>query len=361
MSVPAGYPTSLLPALPVEERGYVAFYRTLRWRWWKPIAALAMAGVIWFVIQVVISVPALLIESDGVLPTDPGQFKIGPITFLANNIAIALAIPVAMLTQWAVFGQRPRWLSSVTGGLRWSWFWKTAAVVVPVWVLMVGVEVLLAPPEDVRWRDYTVLMIVGILLTTPFQAAGEEYIVRGLLMRLTGSYFRNEVVGLVVSTVVSALAFMALHMAQDIWLNIYYLAFGVVASLLVWRTGGLEAAVMIHIVNNLVSEVMMPFTDFSDMMNRQAGTGSPWILVNVAVMVAAALGIDWLARRDKVQRTAAPDREAWAKALAQPPVIGWGQPGQPGAYPPPPQQQAWPPAPQRPGATPPPPPGPPTA
>lgn len=290
-----------LPALPVVPTAYHQFFRTPRSRWWRPVLGLVLATSVWLMLSLVITVPALIADGTVAGP----EARIGPWGFLANNVWLGLAIPVAMLTQWAVFGQRPRWLSSVAGGFRWAWFWRCVAVVAPLWAVLLAVQFALAPPDDLRVREYTVLLAVGILVTTPFQAAGEEYLLRGLLPRLVGAWISGPVGAWLASTVVSSLVFMALHLADDPWLNAYYLVFGVAASWLVWRTGGLEAAVAIHVVNNMLSEVVLPFSDIGDVFNREAGVGDPTLLMNIGVLALAAGLLALLARRAGLQSRAA--------------------------------------------------------
>ena len=298
------------PALPVADREYHTFYRSPRFAWWKPLAAIALAALGWGLVQLVIGMVWVLwsIAEGKQLPTGMDDLVVTPEFFLINNVGVALAIPVALGAHWAVFGQRPRWLSSVAGGFRWGWFGRCLVWTVPLWVATLAVEFALAPPQDVRWREYTVFMIVVILLTTPFQAAGEEYLMRGLQQRAVGSWFRNPVIGWVVATIVSSLTFMSLHLAQDVWLNAYYLVFGVAMSWLVWRSGGLEAAVAVHVVNNMTAEALMPFTDFSGMMDRSAGAGDATVLIGMGVMVAATALLTWQARRRGLTTASAPGR-----------------------------------------------------
>jgi len=309
---------ALVTALPVEERSYPFFLRAPRWRWWKPLLA---ALLVTLVAGICMIVPPLIgMVADGTDFAEVARtqkLELGPWGFLGNNVGIALLIPVAMLFQWAFFGQRPKWLSSVQGGFRWGWFGRCVAVILPLWVVTLAVEYALTGlPPDLRVRPYTALLVVGILLTTPFQSAGEEYLMRGLEQRLVASYFRVEIVGWVAATIVSSLTFMALHGAADPWLNLYYFSFGVAGSWIGWKTGGLEASVAIHVVNNLVSEAFMPWTDFSGMFNREVGTADPTVLIQVGVLAAAVVALRWLARRSHVVTRTAPGAAEVARAQA---------------------------------------------
>lgn len=322
---PRQLPAHLRPELPIEERDYFAFWRAPRFRWWKPLLALVMAGFLFLVATVVLSLVGMTLDRVDLMDVaSTGTVRVGPGVFLANNVALALCIPIAMVTQWVCLQQRPRWLSSVEGGLRWRWMLLIGLAILPLWILLIGGGMLVEPPQDVRWRDYSALMIAGILLTTPLQAAGEEYLIRGLLGRIVASWFGAPIVGFVASTIVTAGVFMALHGAGDPWLNAYYVAFALAGSWLTWRTGGLEAAIAIHVVNNLLSMVVVPFTDFSDMFDRQAGVADATILINVGVLAVAVALVEFLARRRRPVALTAPGRAHWQALSTPPPASGWG-------------------------------------
>lgn len=294
-------PPALRPALPTEPRDYFAFWRAPRYRWWKSLLAIALALGVMFVISGIAGAIGMAIDHvDPFEVVRTNQIPVGPGLFIANNISLGLAIPVAMFTAWVCVQQRSRWLTSVTGGMRWGWFWLLIAILTPLWAVLIGIGLMMAPLEGVAMWPHTVPMIVGILLTTPFQAAGEEYLVRGMLGRAVAAWLPSPVAGFAVSTVVTALVFMALHGAGDPWLNVFYLTFGVAGSWLTWRTGGLEAAVALHIVNNMLSEVMLPFIDMSGMFDRQAGAADASVLINIGFLVGATVLIDFLARRRKL-------------------------------------------------------------
>jgi membrane protease YdiL (CAAX protease family) len=205
-----------------------------------------------------------------------------------------------------VFGQRPRWISSIAGGFRWGLFWRFVAVAVPILLVSVGVEMLLGGAPQLVWNADSWFLIIAILLTTPLQAAGEEYGTRGLLARSIGSWFGSARVGLVVATVVTSVVFMLLHGAGDPWLNGYYFTVGVSCSILVWKTGGLEAAIALHVVNNLIGEVTIPFGGLEGMFDRQAGAAGPEILIQVFFTLSLVAALLLVARRLRIPQSAAP-------------------------------------------------------
>jgi hypothetical protein len=182
------------------------------------------------------------------------EWLISPTGLLATNLFLAAGIPLAMLAVWAGHGWRPRWVSSVRGGLRWSWMARCAAVTALVYVPLAAGFLLLGGTEGSPEPQAALLLLV-VLFTTPLQAAGEEYLFRGWMSQALGSLVPRPVVGAVLAAAVSATLFALAHGQQDPWLFLDRFAFGVVASWLVWRTGGLEAAVALHAVNNLVAFV----------------------------------------------------------------------------------------------------------
>ena len=297
-------------ALPSVQREYHEFFRAPRFRWWRPLLSIAMFVATWFLATLLISIPPILIDvSSGRLDMGAltrGELKLTPLLFLANNLGLAVAIPLAGLTAWAVFGQRPRWMSSIAGGFRWGLFWRFVAVAVPILLVSVGVEMLLGGAPQLVWNADSWFLIIAILLTTPLQAAGEEYGTRGLLARSIGSWFGSARVGLVVATVVTSVVFMLLHGAGDPWLNGYYFTVGVSCSILVWKTGGLEAAIALHVVNNLIGEVTIPFGGLEGMFDREAGAAGPEILIQVFFTLTLVAGLLLVARRLRIPQSAAP-------------------------------------------------------
>ena len=295
-------------ALPTTPREYHEFFRTLRFRWWKPLAAIGMFVACWLLLSVLVSVPLVSYEitSGRADWTDYATGTMTPMLFTINNIVLGLAIPLSGLAGWVVFGQRPRWISSIAGGFRWGLFGRFALICAPLLLASFGIDLAISGVPELAWNPDSLFLIVVILLTTPFQAAGEEYGVRGLLARSIGSWFGSSRVGLLVAMTITSLVFMGLHAAEDPWLNGYYFAVGVVCSLLVWRTGGLEAAVALHVCNNMIGEVTLPFGDLAGMFDRSAGVAGPSILIQVFFMAAAAAGMWWLAKRSDLARSAAP-------------------------------------------------------
>ena len=149
-------------------------------------------------------------------------------------------------------------------------------------------------------------MLIAVLLITPFQAAGEEALIRGVLNRGSASLIPGRLLGSVVGGVLSSLVFMLLHGAGDIWLNITYFGMGMLFSYLTWRTGGLEAAVAMHAANNLLALAFLPFQDIDEVLNRASGSSSPTVLLQLVVLSITAAIIVRMARKQSLDRSSAP-------------------------------------------------------
>ena len=288
----------------------------------------------YLIVSLVLQVGAIGIDvaRGRVVPADllRGKVTLTPTLLLSVNLTNAAAIPLSMSLQRAFFGQRRRWLHSVAGTFRWRLLGRAALIVVPIWAIYLALTLLLNPEHLVRPSGEALVLLAIVVLTTPFQAAGEEYGARGLIARGAGSWVAGRGGALLLSTLVSSVIFMLAHGAGDPWLIGFYFFFGVMLSLVTWRTGGLEVAVLLHATNNLVAfgSGIILGQDLSSALDRSNGTGSPAVLLPAAALVLSVVGVWLWARVNKVQRTFTPEPE---------PALPAGPPAWPGPAPLPPR------------------------
>ncbi len=246
------------PALPTEPQRYPQLLRGPRRRWWKPLLTLVLALGMYVVGSFLAVVPPVVAGlATGqpnlgryILQTLISTDNLGPVGFISLNLSLILLIPTTTLSIWVVYGVRPRFVASVTGGIRWSWLLRCVVVVLPIWLLSVGLSVLTDPPEPGRPAHWVALLLIMVVLT-PLQAAGEEYFFRGFVLLNVGTWFARPVVGLVVGTIVSTVLFSAAHGSPDIWVLGSIGCLAVASCLAAWWTGGLEAGIAIHATNNV--------------------------------------------------------------------------------------------------------------
>lgn len=197
-----------------------------------------------------------------------------PFGFVVTHLGLAMLIPLSCALVLFVHRVRPGYLSSVTGRLRWRWLGISTAVgFLALWLVLI-VQNLLAPggpswaitPQPGAWA-----FIVIMLLTTPLQAAAEEYFFRGYLMQALGSLVRSPWFGIVASAAV----FTAFHPSTNLAIVLDRFAFGVLAGWLVVRTGGLEAGIGAHIANNVSAFGLAALT--SSVAEVKAITEVTWV------------------------------------------------------------------------------------
>ncbi|MRJ75595.1 CPBP family intramembrane metalloprotease [Aeromicrobium sp. SMF47] len=300
---------------------------TPAYAWWKlPLAGL-LAGVFYLALTVVLVVSAAIyfaLTGDTTLEDwleAAGDLDLAHLDFFALDLlSLVLLIP-ALLLAVLVVGPRPvGYLSSVAGRLRWGWLARTAAISFTVFIVTIGVSLAIdagggdtsAPSGD---RGHVIAAIVVVLLLVPFQAAAEEYVFRGYVMQLVGSWTRFAAIPVLVSVA----PFVAGH-AYELWGLVDVGIFGLTAAILVVRTGGLEAAIAAHTANNVVLFVLDALGVIS--ASDDSGATAVDVLPTVVSSIVLLVWIEWSARRHGIQRTRDP--------IPEPP------PPEPPMWPPPP-------------------------
>ncbi len=169
-----------------------------------------------------------------------------PDGILASHLGIAGLLLFVLLIHRYWHGRKAIWVISVQPGGRWRYllicFVVAAAVLnVVMWLMRGGNTAWQASQPD--WAIYLAL----ILITSPLQAAAEEFFFRGYLQQAIGSLAGRAWVGVACSSLVFAI----FHGDQNVALFAHRLGFGLIAGTLVWATGGLEAAIAVHVANNV--------------------------------------------------------------------------------------------------------------
>lgn len=309
---------------------YHRLARTERHRWWKPPLALLLAVVLILALSVFVIIVVKLVAVIRRMPTDADLFG-APVPDLAVELfMLALMIPVVMFVVRVVQKRRIGSLASVEGGLRWPWLLRCAVVagvsVAVSFGLLIAALLVFAPGEPLvgeyaGTRQFVLTMVVVVLLV-PFQAAAEEYATRGFLMQLVGSYgtapagraahaqpppesalpaaVNRFFSGPVPAILVSGLVFTALH-DYSAWASADVALFGLAMAWLTWYTGGLEAAIALHVMHNIAAFAVSAYEGLPD----PSGSTGSWqgLSGTVAEVVLFCLVVAWWARRRGVRRT----------------------------------------------------------
>ncbi|WP_298802580.1 CPBP family intramembrane glutamic endopeptidase [uncultured Pseudokineococcus sp.] len=292
-----------------EERGPQAYHRLAHLdertaRWWRPLAVLGVGSgllLLPLVVLVVAAVVAVVLDAAApdLLPVWPSASRPSPdlddprnpVDQLLGLGAIALLLPLVVLALRWGGGQRGL-VHSVAGRFRWRLALRAGAVVLPVHAVVLAALVLLVPADDLSTPplDLSLAAVLGVVLVmTPLQCAAEEYAFRGLPQQLLGTWLRRPVWGVVLPVPL----FMAGHGYG--WVGqVDVAAFALAAGVLVWKSGGLELAVVLHLATNLPLFLLSPLSPTS----LQQGDVDPrLLLVSLPLTLAttAALVV-WVSR-----------------------------------------------------------------
>lgn len=262
-----------------EPRTYDEVLRTWDWAWWK-----ALVGFVVLLLGVIIVAPIVLMPVLGIAVylQRPDDFlqgfldaatleRVTPASMLYVNLTLASAILVSWFVVRYVHNLRPRWLTSVRPGIRWRFLFVCLGIaLIAMAAQLIAGALVPEQPADVggELNELTgTLVALGlvVLLTTPLQAMGEEYAFRGYLQQAVGSLagsaadrqgVRRRAASFVVhglAILIPSLLFALAHGGQNAPLFLDRLFFGLVAAYLVLRTGGLEAGIALHVLNNIVA------------------------------------------------------------------------------------------------------------
>lgn len=295
-----------------EEIGYHRLsHASRKTRWWSPLAEGATGVAFYLVLTVVAGVifGFLLMARDpsgasfamlGSLDALQSAALSDPYIFAFMFGSVALMFP-ALYCARLIFGPKP-WglIHSVAGKLRWGWLLTCLGLATAIFLVLptaldlaLGTNYSVAPQAQ---GGSLIALLVILCVIVPIQCYAEELVFRGYLMQTLGRWLKNPVWAIVLP----APLFMFGH-AYDLWGQLSVLSMGIIAGYLTWRTGGLEAAIAIHVVNNMVA---MGFGIFglADPFLQEGSTAGSFIISLITQLVCTGL-ILWVAHRRKIQRT----------------------------------------------------------
>jgi membrane protease YdiL (CAAX protease family) len=316
--------TTWLRPMP-EARPYQQLGRTDLHRWWRPIVSVVVAVVVSVVagVMLLLVVMVLAWQATGHLPT----LGTGEEIFRNNDLAslivmlgtIAILLPAVWLVTVLIERRGIGTLSSVAGRIRWRWLGWCFLPAAAYMLAVIGGGSLAdllgdGPPDHggdwVGWARFWPSLLVIVLLV-PFQAAAEEYIFRGWLLQAIGSFTfegRTGAVGRRLARVfrtpwpailVTSGLFAAGH-GYSGWGPVDIASFGVLTGLVVVLTGGLEAGIALHIVNNIVS--MSLDASEGDLSLHQGSVSFLSLVEDTLPMLVWALLIVWMFRHTGSRR-----------------------------------------------------------
>jgi uncharacterized protein len=260
------------------------------YRWWRPLLALVTTAGLWVAALLVLLVglavaaavdPGLGATLDGVMGSAAPLDLHDPIQAALALGGIAVALPAVMLGVRAG-GWRFGVVSSVAGRLRWGLLGRCLALALALYLAVQGIGFVLVPSDGPLGLPVVSAQGVGLLcvalLVVPLQAAAEEYVFRGVLMQSIGAWLRHPAWAILLPAPLFVLGHDYSWMGQ-----IDILVFAVAAAWLTWRTGGLEAAIGLHVAGNVLA-VTAGAVGLADLNATEI---DPWsVAVSVGVTLA---------------------------------------------------------------------------
>ncbi|MFG3438986.1 CPBP family intramembrane glutamic endopeptidase [Nonomuraea sp. NPDC047897] len=316
---PPAYPYPYLPPQPPSwflptpsGARYDQLARTSGARLWRQVVGTLIVAAGFLTVGVVVVVVGAVIAGLAGIPMQPGasaQIFGDPVfAMVVLLLSIALVLPLVFGTAALVQQRRPGTLSSVAGRLRWSWLAQCAGVAVLALALGQGAQIamLAVTGGDVSelfgWAGWEALLpaLAVIVLLVPFQAAAEEYVFRGWLLQAFGAHLRNPVWGILIGSAV----FASLH--GYTWVGLIdVFSFGALMGWLAIRTGGLEAPIALHVVNNAVAFGLSAAAGKLEEALEQGDV--PWqsLAGTVVQLSVFAVGVLYLARKRSIATVSA--------------------------------------------------------
>lgn len=302
-----------------------------RYRWWKPLLALIL-GILYYltlsvVFGLIVMVPYFLFTGAPLSEDSLMELAIpdtqNPASLIMTLGSVSLMIPAAILAMLSVGLSPAKRLWSVALRIRWRWVWRTVLPALVALVVMnvvgialeialaggAGAETLVdAPAIDGR---LALISFVFVLLLVPIQATAEEFVYRGMFMQTLGGWlggvrgtggFAAFVRGPWLPIAVPALLFGFSHI-YDIWGFLAVTAMAVAAGWVSWRTGGLEAAISLHVVNNVVAFGFMTIGFGGETGQTSEGGGLGSLIGSVVGLALFAWWVDRDFKRRDGRRT----------------------------------------------------------
>lgn len=248
---------------------YLALAEQGKNQWWRYLLGYGFIVGTWFLLG---SLPiigvALLAELDGNPATliDPsgslsGYPWLSFTSLLLSFVPLFFAVPLVV----RFFHGRPaQTLLTAFPRFRWERLFKAMLVWGLLYILTALIEALLYPGRyqfSFNAAELAPYLLPAILLL-PIQTSAEEFLMRGYLLQNAGLKIKN----IWILSLISGLVFTLPHLwnpevaVNAILIPLFYFSFGFFAAYITIRDGGLELALGLHAINNLLT-LLVNYTD----------------------------------------------------------------------------------------------------
>ena len=176
-----------------------------------------------------------------------------PIGALMSLGSVVAFIPALMIANRLINSRPFSSYSSSRGGFNFVEFFKSLAAAIVFLGIPVTVYSLLTEVHT-GINKFTALGFIICTILAPLQCVAEEYVFRGHLMQMFGSWIKIPVIPIILQTICFALA----HPYNIVGV-ISVAILGLILGFCAYFTKGLEASSALHIVNNMVAFYLTGF------------------------------------------------------------------------------------------------------
>lgn len=226
--------------------------------------------------------------------------------------SVALLLPSLMLGNRIVNARPFSSYSSSRGGFGFAVFAKCFAAALIIIALPLALYGIFTSGERQAVR-FTVLGFIFCTILVPLQCVAEEYVFRGHLLQMFGSWIKFPVIPIILQT----LLFAAMH-PYNITGVISVALMGLILGICAYFTNGLEAGSALHIINNMVAFYLTGF-GFGDVKTEVEVTDlifcTALFCVYLAFIVFANKKLGWFSH---IKKDAAAEFNAKIAAKKQP-------------------------------------------
>lgn len=252
--------------------------------WWKLLVELLLALLWWLVGAGVIV--AVVMGAVGIKDLDELDILS---KLVLIHLTLAAMIPAALASA-RVLGRNPWQLFSISGRLRSGWLGRCLGLALATQLAFVLFAVMLelfATGSITSFRHFDARVLYAVIITivlVPFQASAEEVFNRGTLQQVIGGWGAPAWATMGLST----LAFAAMHGTPNLG-TIAIVAMGFSFAWLTLETGGLEAAMAGHIINNVIAFVLAAISHGADSLDPQELNASVGVVSLIIQLVSIAI------------------------------------------------------------------------
>ena len=263
-------------------------------RWWMPLVEGLILFGIFMVLSILFGIVLALAFPETLTEDVLAANQLDPVVYFMLFASVALLLPSALLAR-LVLGPRPLGLIfSVTGRIRWKWLLLCFLVAVGVYAVvnLAGIGLDLATggtPTSVQLAPGFGWLLAATLIVVPLQCTAEEVVFRGYLAQMVGRWLKHPAWAILLPVPL----FVAGHV-YDVWGLLSVAIMAVSMGIVTWRTGGLEAGIALHAVNNMTVSLfaMLGLVDMNET------SGAPTDLITEVILNGAFIAlVFWLVKR----------------------------------------------------------------